>query len=89
MPRHFAVFFLVLALSAIGFSQQADPSLLTLDRIFASNDFESQGIGAVRWLRSGDAYTKLEPSASGKAGRDLVSYGAATGEKKILCLPID
>ena len=84
MPRHFAVFFLVLALSAIGFSQQADPSLLTIDRIFASNDFESQGIGAVRWLRSGDAYTKLEPSASGKAGRDLVSYGAATGEKKIL-----
>src|SRR3954453_12475023 len=65
-------------------AQQPDPSILTLDRIFNSGDFDSQSIGAVRWLRSGNAYTKLEPPPNGKNGRDLVSYDAGTGSKQVL-----
>jgi len=84
MRRKLAAFVLLLVLSTIGYSQQIDPSILTLDRIFNSDDFDTQGIGAVRWLRSGDAYTKLESPAGGKPGRDLVAYSAATGEKKVL-----
>ena len=61
-----------------------DPSVLTLDRIFNSNDFASKGIGPLRWLKSGDAYSKVEPSATVKGGTDLVSYDAATNKRSVL-----
>src|SRR5215210_5472541 len=59
-----------------------DQSLLTLDRIFNSDDFQPQGVGGLRWLKSGDAYTKLERAAGG--GADLVSYDAATNARTVL-----
>src|SRR5690242_15574879 len=61
-----------------------DQSLLSLERIFNSDDFQPQGVGGLRWLKSGDAYTKLERSASGKGGADLVSYDAATNARTVL-----
>jgi dipeptidyl-peptidase-4 len=83
--KHFRSFvILVIALASYAHGQQADPSRLTLDRIFSSDEFSPQGLGAVRWLRSGNAYTKLEPAAAGKKGRDLVSYDAATGSREVL-----
>jgi dipeptidyl-peptidase-4 len=83
MRRNFVAAILFLAVSVTAFGQQGDPSQLTLDRIFKSSDFSADGLGAVRWLKSGDAYTRLEPAADGK-GRDLVTYDAATGTRKIL-----
>ena len=61
-----------------------DPSVLTLDRIFNSDDFAAKGIGPLRWLKSGDAYSKVEPSATVKGGTDLVSYDAATNKRTVL-----
>jgi dipeptidyl-peptidase-4 len=58
--------------------------LVTIDRIFNSDEFDASGIGAVRWLKSGDSYTKIEPSVNVKGGRDLVSYDAASGNRTIL-----
>src|SRR5947209_1581876 len=84
MRRYFAASFLVLVISALGFAQQTDPSQLTLDRIFKSRDFAADNIGAVRWLRSGDAYTRLEPEPNGNKGRDLVTYDAATSARQVL-----
>ena len=49
-----------LSLSAISPAQTTDASLLTIDRIFSSNDFGIQGVGGFRWLKSGNAYTKIE-----------------------------
>jgi dipeptidyl-peptidase-4 len=62
----------------------ADPSKLTLDRIFDSDDFAPKGIGQLRWLKSGDAYSKIEPSSTLKGGTDLVSYDAATNKRTVL-----
>jgi dipeptidyl-peptidase-4 len=70
------------ALSIAG--QTSDPSRLNLDRIFSSDEFEVRSVGAVRWLKSGDAYTRLEPAAGGGKGRDLVAYNAATGAREVL-----
>jgi dipeptidyl-peptidase-4 len=84
MRRYLATSFLVLVVSALGFAQQTDPSRLTLDRIFKSHDFAADNLGAVRWLRSGDAYTRLESAPNGKKGRDLVAYNAATGARLVL-----
>ena len=84
MRRNLLISCVVLLLSFTATAQVSDPSLLTLDRIFDSNDFASDGIGAVRWLRSGDSYTKLEAAARGKKGRDLVAYDAGTGARQVL-----
>jgi dipeptidyl-peptidase 4 len=65
-------------------AQASDPSLLSIDRIFASEEFDFKTPGTVRWLKSGDAYTKVEPSASVKDGSDLVSYDAQTNRRSIL-----
>src|ERR1044071_2607044 len=75
--------FLVFVLCLPLFAQQADPSLVTLDRVFESGDFNPQGPGQVRWLRSGNAYSRLERVTNGK-GSDLVPVDAATGNKTVL-----
>lgn len=66
---------------------QQDPGSLSLERIFASDEFRTERFGPARWLEGGQAYTTLEgePSADGaKAARDIVRYDAATGERALL-----
>jgi dipeptidyl-peptidase-4 len=75
-----AVFFLVLAVSG----QPADKRILTLDRIYSSNEFRSETFGPARWLDDGSAYTTLEPSPSNREARDIVRYETATGARSVL-----
>ena len=85
MSRHRLVLFTVAALlvtAPLG-AQQRDPSLVTLDRIFASPDFRGDQFGPASWL--GDsAYTTLEPSRETNGGVDVVRYDAATGRRDVL-----
>jgi hypothetical protein len=73
---HRLIFVLLLlsGVSAIAFGQTADDSGLTIDRIFNSDDFAAKRIGALRWLKSGNAFARIEPSTSVKGGSDLVTY---------------
>jgi len=72
-------------LFALGvYGQPADKRILTLDRIFSSNDFRSETFGPARWLDDGGAYTTLEPSPANKEARDIVRYDAATGARSVL-----
>jgi dipeptidyl-peptidase-4 len=84
MKRFGLITFLLVGFVFSGAAQQTDPSILTLDRIFASSDFDPQGLGPFRWLKSGDSYTKLEAAGQGKKGRDLVAYDAASGSRRVL-----
>lgn len=70
---------LVSALSA----QQADSSLLSLERIFASDEFTPERLGPVRWLDNAAAYVKLEVDSTVAGGRGLVRYEAATGKRDV------
>ena len=73
-------------------AQTADPSLLTLERIFAEKEFRPDTFGPARWLEQGAAYTTLEPpagatSAAGSDGtgvRELVRYDTASGRREVL-----
>lgn len=72
-------------------AEAPDPSLLTLERIFAAREFRPEVFGPARWLRGGAAYTTVEPSAGalpaapdGKGPRDLVLYDTATGRREVL-----
>jgi dipeptidyl-peptidase-4 len=74
---------LAVTLATAARSQESDPSTLTLPRIFASREFFGQRFGPARWLATGDAYTTLEPAASG-TGADIVRYDAETGRRIVL-----
>jgi dipeptidyl-peptidase-4 len=65
-------------------AKPGDKRILTLDRIFSSNDFRSETFGPARWLDDGSAYTTLEPSPTNKESRDIVRYEAATGTRSVL-----
>jgi dipeptidyl-peptidase-4 len=78
------IWILLFSIGLAAQTPQVDTSLLSLDRIFNSNDFGGKGIGGVRWLKSGDAYSKIEPSTTVKGGSDLVSYDAATNKRTVL-----
>lgn len=74
----------VFILSFPALAQTNDSSLLTIDRIFNSDEFAAKSVGGFTWLKSGNAYAKIEPSESVKGGTDLVSYDAASGKRTIL-----
>ena len=65
-------------------AQTTDSSLLNIDRIFDSDDFSAQYVGGFRWLKSGNAYTKIEPSASVVGGTDLVGYDVEKNTRNVL-----
>lgn len=61
-----------------------DPSLLTVERIFDSNEFKAEGRGQFRWLEDGSAYIALEDSPEIKGGKDIVRHDPATGAREIV-----
>ena len=66
------------------YGQPGDKRILTLDRMFSSNDFRSETFGPARWLDDGSAYTTLEPSPTNKEARDIIRYETATGARSVL-----
>lgn len=65
-------------------AQPADTTLLTLERIFSSQEFSPERFGPARWLDGGSGYTTLEPSKAPEGGSDIVRYDTATGRREIL-----
>ena len=64
-------------------AQPSDPGTLTLERIFASSEFQSDRFGPARWLEGEAAYTTVEPSETVEGGSDIVRYDAATGAREV------
>ena len=67
---------------AFGQPKTGDPIKLTLDRIFASDEFRGERVAAVKWLE-GDVYTSLQPSKTQKGASDIVRTDA-TGKSAVL-----
>ncbi len=63
---------------------KADPSQLTLARIFRDNEFKEEKLETVRWSKRGASYFTLEAPREGKLGKDLVKNDAATGGKTVI-----
>ena len=64
-------------------AQQSDPSVLTLERIYSSTEFQEEQFGPARWLEDGSGYTTIERSETVDEGQDIVRYDPATGEREI------
>ena len=82
IPPTFALLPVLLSATVCAAEKKEDPSLLTVERIFASSEFDSQKFSA-RWLADGK-YVRLEKSQDSTGGRDIVCYDAATGDREVL-----
>ena len=76
-----AVLFLTAA-SAFAQPPKSDPAKLTLDRIFASDEFRGDRVPQVKWL-DGGVYTTLQPSKAHKGASDIVRVDA-TGKNETI-----
>ncbi len=63
-------------------SGPTDASLLTLDRLFASDEFREERLAPLRWSRRTSDYFTLETPDAGGPGRDLVRHDPATGRRE-------
>ncbi|MFQ5866033.1 MAG: S9 family peptidase [bacterium] len=78
-------FLFVLSFCLLPFSSPAqDHSLLTVERIFSSDEFAAKRFGPARWLEKGAGYTTLEPSKTIENGTDIVRYDTRSGQREIL-----
>jgi dipeptidyl-peptidase-4 len=73
----------LLALAVPAGAQQADSSLLSVQRIYGTREFRSQGFGPARWLADGSSYTTLEGSEA-ERGQNLVRYDSERGGREVL-----
>ena len=91
-------FIVTVLLGHVRAGETTDPSFLTLERIFDSNDFEPEKFGPARWLEDGSGYTTLEdteakqecnePSSCDESDvekpKDIVRYDPETGSREVI-----
>ena len=82
LPRFVWTVVSSLALSTPLPAQQSDSSLVTLDRLFNSDEFAPDFLGPVRWV-SGSAYVELEADSAPPGGLSLVRDAAASGRREV------
>src|SRR5262245_7999950 len=70
------------ALSAVSALPAQDGSQLSVERIFAGDDFEPEFLPPVRWLDD-STYTVVQPRGEGK-GADLVAVNAPSGRSRVI-----
>lgn len=77
------VLVLVVLVSAQAF-QQEDSTILTLERIFSSDELTLERFGPAKWLADGSGYTTLEQSGSEGEGMDIVKYYLTSEKREVL-----
>ena len=75
-------FLTLLVFSNIYFQSGVAQELLTIDRIFNSNEFQQERMAPIQWINNGEAYITLEPAADGN-GQDMVVYHTASQQRAI------
>ena len=75
---------LVVPAEPVWAEKASEPSLLTLERIFSSDEFKAEKFGPVRWLEDGTGYTTLEDSKSQESGNDIVRYDPESETREVL-----
>jgi len=70
--------------SSSGMADRGDPSLLTLERLFSSNEFAVERFGPPKWMKSSTGYTVLQPSKEVGGARDIVLYNPENDQTRIL-----
>jgi hypothetical protein len=75
---------LLASLAGAGSLAAQQPDSLSLDRLFASAEFQARGAGQVRWLDNGGGYSALAPSTQLQGGTDIVRVDPRTNARTVL-----
>ena len=78
-----AAFLISAPLGAQATPATANPSRLTLERIFASGEFAARGAGQLRWIDD-STYVALQPNAQQPGAAELARFNARTGARDVL-----
>ena len=82
MKSTFLLSFFLLVTYSLSFGQSAEDSILTLDRIFNSNEFQPAFISPIQWIDDGDSYVSIEYDEEGT--NEIIKYDSRTGRKSTL-----
>ena len=63
--------------------QENDPALLSINRLYNSNEFRQEWLGQTEWFNDGEFYTKIEWSKKNN-GVEIALYETKTGKRTIL-----
>lgn len=70
--------YLLVAITLLGITnliaQESDSKLLTIDRIYNSDEFREESQRPIQWIENGDAYVIIESSQTIKGADELVRY---------------
>lgn len=82
---YFLLFALIIceALTVTAQSNKEKPSLLTLEGIFSSSEFNTESAGSLKWLKDGSGYTRIEAAESGE-GKVIAAYHLPGRERSIM-----
>jgi len=81
----FRLLFVFLAYSLLTPALAQDPNaMLSVARIFDSNDFKAKSVEQIRWLPEENAYTQLLENTDVNDARDIVRLDPETGQSTIL-----
>ncbi len=83
MSKSFNLLILFYLVGFIAKSQDKNPGLLTLDRLYNSSEFRQEWFGQTEWFNNGDSYTKIEWSEENK-GFEIALYETKTGQRSVL-----
>jgi dipeptidyl-peptidase 4 len=61
----------------------ADDSLLTVNRLFGTKEFDTESLPARQWSKKTSAYFTLDKPATGTGG-ELVRHDPVTGKKEVV-----
>lgn len=77
------LFTLLLTIPKAERAQEADPALLSLDRIFLQGEFRQRGIGQIQWYEGGNSYTQIVPSADIPGAQDINRIETESGDSRV------
>ena len=84
------LFFILLLVSNTAISQsENDASLLTIDRIYHSNEFQQERLRPFQWINGGDNYVRIEKSAEYPDADELVIFNSKTQKSEVFVSALD
>jgi dipeptidyl-peptidase 4 len=72
----------ILVSSQVVESQNADPSQITLEKIFKDKEFNAKEFGKIQWLNNGQSYTPIDRKKY--KSKDIDEFSTETGEKTVI-----
>jgi len=81
--KYISLTFFLSAVTVSFAQQETNTSLLTIDRIYNSNEFSQEFERPMQWIENGEAYIIIEKSNTVIEGDDLIKYTSAKQERSV------